>query len=122
VTYARQDGLAPSLPLAVGWQESGFNQTLISRTGAIGVMQVEPSTGDRVARLWGRPVDLYDVEDNVRAGVYWLSYLMRTYGGDERLATAAYYQGGAALARYGMLAETVRYVDNVLALKARFGG
>jgi LysM repeat protein len=122
VAYARRYGLEPSLPLAVGWQESGFNQTVRSSAGAIGVMQVEPYTAAHIARLWGRSVNLYNVDDNIRAGVFWLAVLVSYYGGNERLAIAAYYEGTKALARYGMFADTLQYVNNVLALKTGFGG
>jgi len=41
---------------------------------------------------------------------------------DERLATAGYYQGLASVRRIGLLPETERYVENVFALRGRFGG
>jgi len=121
VSYARQYGIDPSLPLAVGWQESGFNQTVVSRTGAVGVMQVEPDTAQHIAHLLGRPVDLYHVDDNVHAGVFWLARLVAYYGGDERLAAAAYYQGSNALASHGFYQDTRQYVDDVMSLKSSFG-
>lgn len=122
VSYARQYGLDPSLPLAIGWQESGFNNTLVSRTGAIGVMQVEPYTEVTISRLVGRPFNLHNVDDNVHAGVFWLSRLLTYYGGNERLAIAAYYEGSRAIARVGLYQDTIQYVRDVLALQARFGG
>lgn len=115
-------GIEPALPLAVAWEESGFNQTLTSETGAVGVMQVEPFTARHISRLLGRPINIWSVTDNVYAGVYWLYVLLRYYGGDERLAVAAYYQGVKALARVGMYADTKQYVANVMALKLRVGG
>jgi soluble lytic murein transglycosylase-like protein len=112
-------GMNSTLPLAVAWEESGFNQTLTSSTGAIGVMQVEPYTGTHISQLLGRHFNLYDVADNVYAGVYWLSVLLRYYGWNERLAVAAYYQGTRSLARVGMYADTRQYVANVMALQLR---
>jgi soluble lytic murein transglycosylase-like protein len=85
-------------------------------------MQVEPYTAAHIAHLWGRSVNLYNVDDNIRAGVFWLAVLVSYYGGNERLAVAAYYEGTKALARYGMFADTVQYVNNVLALKTGFRG
>jgi LysM repeat protein len=122
VQFANVYGLDPALPLAVGWQESGFNENMVSPTGAIGVMQVEPYTGVTISNLLGRQMDLHNVRDNVQAGVYWISNLVRYYGGDMRLAVAAYYQGSRSLAHHGFYADTYQYVANVLALKARFGG
>ena len=122
VTYARQYGIEPSLPLAVAWQESGFNQTMVSRTGAVGVMQVEPYTGRHISTLLDRPFNLYQADDNVHAGVYWLAHLLAYYGGNERLATAAYYQGTRSLASHGFYQDTNQYVNNVMSLKTSFGG
>jgi soluble lytic murein transglycosylase-like protein len=106
----------------VGWQESGFNQTLTSRTGAIGVMQVEPYTGIHISALLGRPFNLYNVDDNVHAGVFWLSHLLAYYGGNERLAIAAYYQGTRSIAEHGFFQDTIQYVADVLSLESSFGG
>jgi soluble lytic murein transglycosylase-like protein len=122
VSDASWYGIEASLALAVAYEESGFNQAAVSRTGAIGVMQIEPYTGAHISRLLGRTINLYYLNDNVQAGVYWLSVLVRYYGGDERLAVAAYYEGARALARRGMYRDTVQYVANVMALKYRFGG
>jgi N-acetylmuramoyl-L-alanine amidase len=119
VTYANYYGLDPSLPLAVAWQESGFNQTLTSKTGAIGVMQVEPYTGVTIERLWGQRINLYDMTTNIHAGVYWLGHLLSYYGGNERLAVAAYYEGTRSIARFGFFSDTVQYVADVLALQSR---
>ena len=120
--YAQRYGLNPSLPLAVAYEESGFNQGAISQTGAVGVMQVEPYTGRHVGRLLGRPVNLYNLDDNIHAGVYWLAQLVSYYGGNERPAAAAYYEGTRNLERRGLFDDTVQYVNNVLALKNQFGG
>ena len=121
-SWAETYGVAPSLALALAWQESGFNQDVVSSTGAVGVMQVEPYTEERIAVLLGRQFNLYDVNDNIHAGVYWLAHLIAYYGGDQHLAIAAYYEGTRSVSRYGLFADTVQYVDNVLALQARFGG
>jgi LysM repeat protein len=122
VSYAHAFGVDPALPLAIGWQESGFNQNMVSRTGAVGVMQVEPYTGRRVDALLGQQFNLYTIDDNIHVGIYWLASLLSYYGGDQRLAAAAYYQGTRALAEKGMYPDTVQYVNDVLALKASFGG
>lgn len=122
VQYAQMYGLEPALPLGIGWQESGFNENMISATGAIGVMQVEPYTGVTISNLLGRSLDLHNVRDNIQAGIFWIANLVRYYGGNERLAVAAYYQGTRSLAHHGFYQDTSQYVANVLALKARFGG
>jgi len=122
VEYAQEYNVAPSFALGIAWQESGFNQALVSSTGAVGVMQLEPASRDHVSWLLGRSFNIDDLRDNVQAGVYWLSRLLTYYNGNERLAAAAYYQGPRSLQRLGWFQDTVQYVSNVEALKARFGG
>jgi LysM repeat protein len=118
---AREYGWRADLVKALAWQESGWNNGVVSSVGAVGVMQVLPSTGDFVSRyLVGRRLDLHDPADNVRAGVAFLDYLYDLTGGDVRMTLAGYYQGLASVRRNGVYAETERYVDNVLALRARF--
>lgn len=120
--YSYTYGIEPALALAISWQESGFNQNMISSTGAIGVMQVEPYTGRHIAWLLGRRINLYSVQDNAMAGVYWIATLVRYYGGDERWAVAAYYQGSRSLAQRGWFIDTRQYVNNVMSLRTYFGG
>jgi soluble lytic murein transglycosylase-like protein len=120
--YAQQYGLDSSLPLAIGAQESGFQQTAVSGAGAIGVMQVLPNTAQQISALLGRPVNLYSLDDNIHAGVFWLAHLVAQYRGNEQLAAAAYYQGSTSLASHGLYQDTVRYVSNAMRLKSRYGG
>jgi len=122
VEYAQKYNVAPSFALGIAWQESGFNQSMVSSTGAVGVMQLEPASGDHVSWLLGRTFNIYDLRDNVQAGVFWLSRLLTYYNGNERLSAAAYYQGARSLQRRGWFQDTVQYVSNVEALKSRFGG
>lgn len=113
--------LDPRLALAIGWQESGFNQRWVSRTGAVGAMQIEPYTGDFVARyVVRRPLDLHKISDNATAGVALLTVLLRETHGNVAKAVAGYYQGLASVQSRGMYGETKRYVANVLALRNRF--
>jgi LysM repeat protein len=114
-------GVDPRLALGISWQESGFNQRMVSSVGAIGAMQVMPGTGRFVADyLVHRALNLYDARDNVTAGVALLAVLLRETRGNARVAVAAYYQGLASVQARGMYADTRRYVANVLALRERF--
>ncbi len=116
---ARRFGVDPALALALSYQESGFNQRMVSPADAIGVMQVVPATGSYVSRyLVRRRLDLLNARDNVVAGVALLSVLTRAARLD--VAVAGYYQGLASVRAHGMSADTRRYVRNVLALRARF--
>jgi len=120
---AATHGVSPSLASAVAWQESGFNNGLVSAANARGVMQVLPGTWSWVEQqLAGRPLDPSSPLDNVQAGVMYLSQLIRDAGGDEELAVASYYQGASSVRDVGMLPDTQDYVRNVMALRARFGG
>ncbi len=120
---AVERGAPASLATAIAWQESGFNNAAVSAANARGVMQVMPGTWDWVQRNLGVGVlSPTSAEDNVRAGSAYLARLLRETGGDVRLAAAGYYQGLSSVRTRGMYDDTRRYVDNVMALSARFGG
>ncbi len=122
-TIAAQSGAPGSLAAAIAWQESGFNNAMVSSANARGIMQIMPGTWDWVqANLTRARLDPASASDNVRAGSLYLAQLLRQTGGDPALAAAGYYQGLASVRRIGMLADTRRYVANVLALRTRFGG
>jgi N-acetylmuramoyl-L-alanine amidase len=115
--------VSPSLAPAIAWQESGFNNAMVSNANARGVMQVLPGTWDWVQQnLAKRQLNPSSPIDNVGAGVLYLGRLLQQTGGDPAMAAAGYYQGLASVQRIGMLPDTKRYVDNVLALRSRFGG
>jgi N-acetylmuramoyl-L-alanine amidase len=120
---AAAHGVSPSLAVAIAWQESGFDNAVVSPANARGVMQVMPGTWDYVQQnLAGAPLDPGSASDNVRAGVLYLRQLLDDTGGDETTATAAYYQGLGAVRSRGLFEDTRRYVENVQALRSRFGG
>jgi soluble lytic murein transglycosylase-like protein len=107
------------LARAVSWQESGFQAGLVSSAGARGPMQVLPSTWRYVERvLIGHSVP-HTTDGNVRVGVALLHHLVSAFGGNERLAVAAYYQGERSVRRGHILRSTRHYVANVLALRGR---
>jgi soluble lytic murein transglycosylase-like protein len=103
-----------SLAVAVAWQESRGQEQVVSARHAIGIMQVEPDTGQQIATDLHSPIDLQDANDNVTAGVYWLGYLLRFYHGDVEQALAAYNEGQTNLARYGYLPDARQYMQSVL--------
>jgi len=119
---AAEHGAPASLAAAIAWQESGFNNAMVSSANARGIMQVMPGTWNWVqSNLAPGPLDPRSPEDNVRAGSLYLARLLRETRGDARLAAAGYYQGLSSVRERGMFDDTKRYVDNVLALRARFG-
>ena len=120
---AAANGVPTDLATAIAWQESGFNNAMVSAANARGVMQVLPGTWAWIRdNLATGPLDPHSAHDNVRAGVLYLGSLLRDAGGDAAQATAGYYQGLGSVRSRGMLPETEQYVDNVLALRGRFGG
>ena len=122
-SVASLHGVSPSLAAAIAWQESGFNNAMVSSANARGVMQVMPGTWSYVQdNLADRALDPDSATDNVHAGVLYLKRLLADTGGDESAAIAGYYQGLSSVRSRGMYDDTKQYVANVQALRARFGG
>jgi LysM repeat protein len=116
---ARANGVDPALALAVSYQESGWNMHVVSVANAVGAMQVIPATSAWISGVVGRRLDPLDPHDNATTGVVLLKILTQA-AGSERQAVAGYYQGLRSVRSRGMFPDTRRYVDNVMALKARF--
>ncbi|MEA2125241.1 MAG: hypothetical protein QOI80_2023 [Solirubrobacteraceae bacterium] len=122
-SIAAQNGVSGSLASAIAYQESGFNNAMVSNANARGVMQVMPGTWSWIQdNLASRPLNSASAADNVAAGSLYMKHLLQETGGDESMAIAGYYQGLSSVQSRGMLPETRRYVANVQALKGRFGG
>lgn len=120
---AAEHGVSPSLAAAVAKQESGFNNGVVSAANARGVMQVMPGTWAFIQGvLASDPLDPASARGNVHGGVLYLAQLLADTGRDEYAAVAAYYQGLGSVRRIGLLDETRRYVDDVMALRAEFAG
>jgi N-acetylmuramoyl-L-alanine amidase len=120
VHVANEVGVDPRLVKAVAWMESGWHQGVVSPTGAVGLMQVEPYTGEWVSRyLAGRTLSLRVASDNVLAGALLLHHLLAVHHGDVNAALAAYYQGDASIAQNGMYDDTRRYQKVVTDLMKR---
>ena len=121
-SVANAEGVPPALAEAIGWQESGFNNSEVSKVGAVGVMQIVPNTwqwiGDHLATV---PLQPASASDNIRAGVLLLHALLAQTGSDSQ-AAAGYYQGLASIRRNGLYPSTQRYVASVMSLVSRFGG
>ncbi|MCW5797714.1 MAG: lytic transglycosylase domain-containing protein [Nitrospira sp.] len=118
--YARQFNLHPALLLAVIKAESDFNPTVISRAGAVGLMQLIPETAIRHG-----VENLYDTGDNIRGGARHLRYLLDRFNGNIRLAVAAYNAGERRVERYHAIPpypETRDYVRKVMMYYQSFRG
>ena len=123
-SIAAANGVSPSLAQAIGWQESGFNNDLVSSAGARGVMQILPGTWDWIQRSLtaGMALAPASAADNVRGGVLLLHSLLAATGGDPAMAAAGYYQGLPSVRQNGLYSDTQQYVNTVMALRAQFGG
>ncbi len=122
-SIASSHGVPGSLAAAVAYQESGFNNAMVSSANARGVMQVMPGTWTWIQdNLSATKLDPSSATDNVHAGSLYLKQLLAQTGGDQATAIAGYYQGLGSVQHQGVLPETRRYVANVQALQGRFGG
>ena len=111
VTIARATDQDADLLRAIVHVESRFDPNAVSPKGAMGLMQLIPST----ARRFGVN-DTFHPAQNIEGGVLYLKYLMKLYNGDERLALAAYNAGEGAVAKYNGIPpypETQNYVYQV---------
>jgi membrane-bound lytic murein transglycosylase MltF len=135
--YAEEYGVDWVLSAAQGFQESGFDQNAKSRAGAVGIMQIKPSTA--ADKNVGIP-DITSAENNIHAGIKYLAFIRDRYfteGPDpwnqQLLALAAYNAGPARIRQFRQQAvekgldpdvwfreveqvasrETVTYVSNI---------
>lgn len=109
---AQSAGVEPALALAVASVESGFDPRAVSRTGAVGLMQLMPATAQALGVK-----NPYDPVQNVRGGATYLRELFDRFGGDLPATLAAYNAGPGAVERYGgapPFPETQRYVARAL--------
>jgi soluble lytic murein transglycosylase len=124
--HAKNYDLDPSLLAAVIYTESRFDARARSKAGAIGLMQLLPSTARGIAVRTGGDAfvvdDLYVPELNVRYGAWYLRNLLNRYG-DERTALAAYHAGQGNVDRWRkqgvgiQFPETQSYVAKVERVK-----
>ncbi len=120
--HAAENRLDSALVAAVIYEESRFRPHALSKVGAMGLMQIQPVTGETIAHRTGgtsfQVSDLYDPDINVRYGSWYLRTLIDKYG-NERLALAAYNAGETAVDGWlrdgkGIAATDVRaYVNGV---------
>lgn len=107
--------LDPSLIKAVITTESNWNSRAISSKGAMGLMQLMPTTATDM-----RVHNPFDPEQNIEGGARYLKYLLERFHGDLTLALAAYNAGPTRVEKCGYtippINETQNYVRKVLSL------
>jgi hypothetical protein len=116
---SQESGVDEAFLRAIIHAESAFNPRALSLKGAQGLMQLMPGTANDMGVR-----DAFDTAQNIRGGARYLGLLLRTFNGNERLATAAYNAGPGAVQRYNGVppfAETQVYVERVGTLRKRYG-
>jgi|SRR5262245_12737367 len=107
-------GVDAELVQAVMKTESNYNRWAVSNKGALGLMQLIPSTGRRYGVR-----DFFDPQQNIDGGVQYLKFLLEKFNGDLDLSLAAYNAGENLVERLGRIPaipETTDYVRKVRAL------
>lgn len=115
--YAQHYRIPVALVEAVVERESNWRSCAISPKGAVGLMQLMPSTAQYL-----RVRDRCNIDQNVSGGVRHLAWLVQRFGGDFRLALAAYYAGEDIVARRGLAyrnPDVVAYVSRIRATYLR---
>lgn len=110
--YAHQVRMSPTLVTLMIHEESRFNPTAVSPKGAKGLMQLMDAVSEELG------VDPFDPESNIRGGTKHLARLYRAFGGNLKLAIAAYNVGEGAVRKYGGIPpyeETQNYVSRIMA-------
>lgn len=105
-------GVSVNLLTSIARAESGFNPNAVSHAGAVGIMQLMPSTAASLG-----VTNSYDIRENIMGGAKYISQLLSKYNGNTALALAAYNAGSSNVDTYGGIppfTETQNYVQKVL--------
>ena len=115
--WARAYGVPADLMKAMGWYESGWQNDVVSVTGALGIGQLMPATVVFVNAQLHTKLDPRRPDDNIRMSTRFMRSLLDATTGRTDLALAAYYQGLKPTLAGKILDETKRYVAGALSLR-----
>jgi soluble lytic murein transglycosylase-like protein len=119
-TAAQSNGIDPALLKGLVSQESGFNPSARSGAGAVGLTQLMPGTAAALG-----VTNPLDPVQSLQGGAKYLRQQLDRFGGDEKLALAAYNAGPGAVQKYGGVPpyrETQNYVNSVMSKAAAYRG
>ncbi len=117
IEASQKYGVSYDLLTAMAQQESGFNPDAVSRTGAMGIMQIMPATASELELE--HPFDAYE---NIMAGADYIAQKLEQYNGNLDKALAAYNAGSSVVDMFDGVPpyeETQNYVKNVKAIMKR---
>ncbi len=113
VSWAERYGVSPALVEAIAWQESGWQEGVVSSASAVGIGQLLPSTATFVSQtLLGTKLNINTVNDNIQMEARYLAYL-QGHLGSTCATVAGYYEGLGTMQRSGVLIESQAYVASV---------
>ena len=117
---AASNGIDPALLKGLVSQESGFNASARSGAGAVGLTQLMPGTAASLG-----VTNPLDPVQSLQGGAKYLRQQLDRFGGDEKLALAAYNAGPGAVQKFGGVPpyrETQNYVTSVMSKAAAYRG
>jgi N-acetylmuramoyl-L-alanine amidase len=122
LSAANASAVPPSLLEALCWWESGWQSTVSSSTGAIGLCQLEQSTVTyaQTTLLHNPALNPLQASDNIAMAAAYIHDLAVRDGGNVREAVAAYYQGLSSVQQKGLLPSTQNYVTGIFNYSALF--
>ena len=132
LSYAKRYQVDGSLVLSIIKTESGYDEKALSNKGAVGLMQVLPSTAEYISKKLGYSAefDLFNPETNVNFGVYYLSYLINKFKSED-IVICAYNAGEGTIVKWGLdkgfsqskikYKETLNYYKKVKFYKKLYG-
>lgn len=116
--YSREYDLDPSLVASIINAESSFKEDIVSKQGAIGLMQIMPQTAKYISNLMGenefKTEMLFDPEKNINYGCYYLKYLFARFE-NEKVSLSAYNAGEGNVSKW---LKDEKYSDDGITLKS----
>ena len=132
VAYAKRYDVSAKLVISIMKTESGFDKNAVSKKGAVGLMQILPTTAEYISKKLGYSAefDLFEPETNVKFGTYYLKYLIDKFKSED-IAICAYNAGEGTVVKWGLndgfsldkikYKETLNYYRKVKFYKKLYG-